>query len=63
MTEGMVLSVAASACALLFPAWGITAAKLAVTTHLTGIFRASTIALNGRVLIAAIGAAVVTGLV
>ncbi len=63
MTEGIVLSVAASACALLFAAWGITAAKLAVTTHLTGIFRASTIALNSRVLIAAIGAAVVTGLV
>ena len=61
MTEGIVLSVAASACALLFAVWGIQAARIAVTTHLTGIFRASTIALNGRVFAAAIGAAIVTG--
>jgi predicted permease len=61
MTEGLVLSVAASLCALLFAVWGINAARIAVTTLLTGIFRASTIALNGRVLVAAIGAAIVTG--
>ncbi len=62
MTEGLVLSVTASVCALLFSVWGIHAARLAVTTHLPGMFRASTIALNGRVLGAAIGAAIVTGM-
>jgi len=61
MAEGMVLSVAASACALLFAAWGISAARVAVTTHLLGMFRASTIALNTRVMVAAIGTAMVTG--
>jgi putative ABC transport system permease protein len=61
MTEGIVLSVAASVCALLFAVWGIHAAKIAVTTQLMGIFRASTIALNSRVFVAAIGAAIVTG--
>jgi predicted permease len=61
MAEGIVLSIAASLCAMLFAAWGISAAKIAVTTQLTGIFRASTIALNSRVLLAAIGAAIVTG--
>jgi putative ABC transport system permease protein len=61
MAEGIVLSVAASLCALLFAVWGINAAKIAVTTDLTEIFRASTIALNSRVFLAAIGAAIVTG--
>jgi len=63
MTEGLILSTTASACALFLSIWGIAAAKFAVTTYLLGIFRASTIALNGRVLVAAIGAAIVTGLV
>jgi putative ABC transport system permease protein len=62
MTEGMVLSVAASVCALLVAVWGIDAAKVAVTTYLAGTFRASTIALNSRVFTAAIAAAIATGL-
>jgi predicted permease len=62
MTEGLVLSLVASAFALLFAVWGVSAARAAVTTMLGGVFRATTIALNGRVLGAAVGAAIVTGL-
>jgi predicted permease len=61
MTEGLILSIAASVCALLFAVWGINAARLAVIGHLPGTFRASTIALNDRVFVAAICAAIVTG--
>jgi predicted permease len=61
MTEGLLLSVAASACALLLGVWGIQAARVAVNTYLPGTFRATTIALDGRVFAAAIGAALVTG--
>ena len=56
MTEGLVLSLVASVCARLFSVWGISAARTAVTTLRVGIVRASTIALNGRLL----GAAIVT---
>ena len=61
MAEGLILSTTASACALIVSIWGIAAAKFAVTTYLPGTFRAETIALDGRVLLAAIGAAIVTG--
>lgn len=61
MTEGLVLSVVASSGALLFSIWGISAARIAVTSLLFRVFRASAIQLNGRVLAAAIGAAIVTG--
>ena len=61
VTEGIVLSMVAGIGALLFAVWGIGAAKLAVTTHLAGTFRASTIALNSRVFLAAVAAALVTG--
>ena len=62
LAEGFLLSVGATACALLFSVAGIRVAKAAVTTMLVEIFRASTISLNGRVLIAAIAAAAGTGL-
>jgi putative ABC transport system permease protein len=61
MTEGMVLSLAGSVCALACAMWGIEAARAAVTTHLVGTFRASTIALNERVFAASIVAAIATG--
>jgi putative ABC transport system permease protein len=62
MTEGLVLAMTASGCALVFAIWGVDWARTAVTSHLPGMFRASTIALNGRVLAAAVGAAVITGI-
>ena len=62
LAEGLVLSAAATACALLFSVGSIQVAKTAVTTMLLGMFRASTISLNGRVLVAAISAAALTGL-
>jgi putative ABC transport system permease protein len=62
LAEGVLLSAGATVCALLFSVAGVGVAKVAVTTMLPGIFRASTISLNGRVLAAAITAAVVTGL-
>jgi predicted permease len=62
LAEGFLLSLGATACALLFSLGGVHLAKVAVTTMLPGVFRASTISLNGRVLAAAIAAAAVTGL-
>ena len=61
MAEGLVLSLTASACALIISVWGVRAARSAVTTLLVGVYRASSIALNERVLLAAITAAVITG--
>jgi putative ABC transport system permease protein len=61
LAEGLLLSLAASACALLFAFWGVGLAKSAVVS-LGIVFRASSIALNGRVLGAAVAAALVTGL-
>ena len=62
LAEGLVLSLGATACALLCSLGGGRVAKVAVTTMLSGIFRAPTISLNGRVLAASIAAAAVTGL-
>jgi putative ABC transport system permease protein len=59
LVESLLLSLSACACALLLSAWGISAAKAALPVHL---FRAASIALDGRVLTAAILATFVTGL-
>ncbi|HEY0873621.1 MAG TPA: ABC transporter permease [Vicinamibacterales bacterium] len=61
LVEGILLSAAATVCALLLSVAGVQVAKLAVTTMLRGIFRASTISLNGRVLVAGITIAALTG--
>ena len=62
MAEGLLLSLGATACALAGATAGIQAVKSAITTTLPGVFRAETIALNGRVLAASLAAAAVTGL-
>jgi predicted permease len=62
ITEGLLLSFGATLCAVLFSLGGVRLAKVAIETMLPGVFRASTITLDGRVLAVAIGAAVVTGL-
>ena len=61
LAESLMLSTGAGACGLLFALWGVGAAKATVAALPIGMFRASTIALNGRVFAAAIGAAIVTG--
>jgi putative ABC transport system permease protein len=48
--------------ALLFAAWGVSVARSVLSTMVLGLFRVQAIALNGRVLAAAIGAAILTGL-
>jgi putative ABC transport system permease protein len=63
MTEGLLLSFAATICALAFSLAGVRLAKMAIETMLLGVFRASTIALNGRVLGVALAATVVTGVI
>ena len=61
LAEGMLLSLAATVCALLASVAGVHMARTALTSMPLGIFRAATIALNGRVLVAALAAAAVTG--
>jgi putative ABC transport system permease protein len=61
LVEGLFLSAGATAIALLVAIWGVAAARSVLTTMVLGLFRAQAIDLNGRVLAAAIGAAVVTG--
>ena len=61
LAEGLLLSLCATAGALLCSIAGVRVAKVAVTTALPWMFRASTISINGRVLAAAIACAVVTG--
>ena len=61
LAEGLLLSLGATTGALLCSIAGVRLAKVAVTTALPGMFRASTISLNGRVLAAAMACAVVTG--
>ena len=61
ITEGLLLSFGATVCALLLSLGGVRLAKVAIETMLPGVFRASTISLDGRVLALAIAAAVVTG--
>ena len=59
VAESLMLSTAASVCALVFAAWGVGAAKSVLPL---GLFRADDIAVNGRVLTMSILAAIVTGL-
>jgi len=62
LSEGLFLSTGATAGALVIAIWGVSAARSMFTTMVLGVFRAQAIALNNRVLVAAIGAAVLTGL-
>jgi predicted permease len=62
LAEGLMLSVGATAVALLLSVLAVSLAKVAVATALPGTFRASTIAMNGRVLLAALACAVTTGI-
>jgi putative ABC transport system permease protein len=59
LIESLLLSAAATICALLLAAWGVIAAKRALPP---GIFRVDAIALNGRVFAAAAGAGILTGI-
>ena len=59
VAESLMLSITASICALVFASWGVGAAKAVLPP---GIFRAQTIALNARVFLMSMVAAVVTGL-
>ena len=61
LAEGLLLSVSATAVAVIVAIAGVQLAKSAITTMLLGIFRSSAISLNGRVLAAAAAAAVITG--
>jgi putative ABC transport system permease protein len=61
LTEGLLLSCGATICALLFSLAGVRLAKVAIETMLPGTFRATTIALDTRVLAVALAAAVITG--
>lgn len=61
LAEGLLLSFAATACALAFAIAGVRLARVAITTMLLGVFRGAEIALNGRVLVAALGTAVLAG--
>ncbi len=61
LTEGLLLSVGATVCALLVATAGVHIAKTAITTMLPGVFRSSTISLSARVMVAAVVAAIVTG--
>jgi putative ABC transport system permease protein len=58
--ESLMLSLAAAAAGILLAGWGVSIATASLPP---GLARASTIAINLRVLMAAVGAAVVTGLV
>jgi putative ABC transport system permease protein len=61
--EGLLLSTGATIAALLFAIWGVRAAKVAMLASGFRVFRVDSIALNGRVLAAALTSAVVTGVV
>ena len=61
LAEGLLLSVAATMLAVLVGSWGVSLARDLFTTLPLGISQAPGIALNGRVLSAAIAAAIVTG--
>ena len=59
LTESVMLSLSAAAVGLIAAAWGVSAARAALPA---GIARTADVALDARVLIAAITAAVITGL-
>ena len=62
LVEGVCLSAGATAVALLFATWGVAAVRSVLAANVPFLFRAQSIALNGRVLAAAIAAALITGL-
>jgi predicted permease len=62
LVEGLCLSAAATTVAVVFATWGISAVRSILTANVPFLFRAQAIALNDRVLAAAMAAAVVTGL-
>ena len=62
IAEGLMLSLGATAAALLFGLWGINAARAGIISIQLGVTRAAGISLNSRVLSAALAAAVVTGI-
>jgi putative ABC transport system permease protein len=61
IAEGLLLSLAGTALALLLAGWCVGLARHTLTTLPLGISQAAGIALNGRVLSAAIASALVTG--
>ena len=61
VAEGLIFSLAGTALALLLALWGVNLARHAFSTLPLGISQAAGIALNGRVMIAAIVSAFVTG--
>ena len=61
VVEGVLLSLAATALALLIAVWGVDLARLTFSTLPLGISQAAGIALNSRVFTAAIISALVTG--
>lgn len=61
IVEGLLLSLIATAFALVMASWGVSLAKYAMSTMPLGISQAAGIALNGRVVIAAIVSAFITG--
>lgn len=62
IAEGIMLSLGATAAALLFGLWGINAARAGIISLQLGVTRAAGISLNSSVLIAALASAVVTGI-
>jgi putative ABC transport system permease protein len=61
LVEGLLLSLAATACALVCSVAGVQVARAAITTMLPNVFRATAIELNARVFMAALLATAVTG--
>jgi putative ABC transport system permease protein len=61
VVEGLLLSLAGTALGLLLAAWGVNLARHTFATLPLGISQAAGIALNGRVMTAAIASAFVTG--
>ncbi len=61
VAEGLLLSLAGTALALLVARWGVDLARYVFSTLPLGISQAAGIALNGRVITAAIVSAFVTG--
>jgi predicted permease len=62
LAEGLLLSIAGTALALPVAAWGVGLARHTLSTLPLGISQAAGVALNGRVMSAAIVCAFVTGL-
>lgn len=61
VAEGLLLSLAATAFALLLSVWGVDLARHVFSTLPLGISQAPGIALNGRVMAAAVVSAILTG--